>query len=166
MTAQPDSVDQGNSVDRVTTDFMRAAIEEALAGLNEGGYPIGAVLVADGQLVARGRNRIVQLRDPTAHGEMDCLRNGGRLSYGGVNAVLYTTHSPCTMCSGAIIWFGIMKVVSGDNRTYNCSTDFLQAHGIEVVDLNLDECLDLISAFKDRYPERWQHDMDSLAGIS
>lgn len=142
-------------------EFMQEAIREALVGLSAGGYPIGSVLVEDGQIVGRGHNRWVQHGDATAHGEIDCLRNSGRLRYH-ENTVLYSTHMPCSMCSGAIIWFGIRKVVSGENRTYKCSTEFLQLGGVEVVDLDLEECYQLIRTFKERFPKQWEQDMADI----
>jgi len=138
--------------------FLRAAIDEAKLGLSEGGLPIGSVLVRGNQIVARGHNRRVQHGDPTAHGEIDCLRNAGRqASYKGT--VIYSTLMPCHMCAGAIVQFGVGKVIAGENRTFPSARDFMVTKGVEVVDLDLDECFELLQRFARENPRVWDEDI-------
>ena len=145
--------------------FLRAAIEEAKAGLSEGGLPIGSVLVRDGRVVARGHNRRVQRGDPMAHAEIDCLTRAGRQrTYR--DTVLYSTLMPCFLCSGAVVQFGIKKVVVGESVTFpggqgpgGCSGEFLRAHGVEVVDHRDPECIDMMSTFIREHPELWNEDI-------
>jgi cytosine/creatinine deaminase len=142
-------------------EFMRAAIEEARLGLKEGGIPIGSVLVKDGKIIGRGHNRRVQHGDPTAHAEIDCLRNAGRIgTYAGT--VLYSTLMPCALCAGASVQLKVPKVVAGENRTFRSSSDFMSANGIEVVDLDLDECYDMMQAFIRENPVLWKEDIGEL----
>jgi creatinine deaminase len=138
---------------------MQEAIKEALLGLSEGGYPIGAVLIEQGKVIARGHNRWVQQKDPIAHAEMDCFRNSSRWIFN-PDTVLYTTHVPCIMCSGAIVWFGIKTVIAGENRTYKCSTDFLKSNGVNILNLELKECIELMPKFKEKFPDIWKQDME------
>ncbi|HTW87513.1 MAG TPA: nucleoside deaminase [Candidatus Binataceae bacterium] len=140
---------------------MSAAIEQAQIGLSEGGIPIGSVLVKDQLIVGRGRNRRVQDRDPVAHAEIDCLRNAGRIG-GYRGATLYSTLTPCFMCAGAAIQFGIRKVVIGDIETYADTLDFLKAHGIEVVALKLTECQQMLADFAANNPDLWKEDKGDL----
>jgi cytosine deaminase len=138
--------------------FMRAAVKEAERGFAEGGVPIGAALVEDGAVVATGRNRRVQQGDPIAHGEMDCLRAAGRRrSYR--NTTLYTTLSPCMMCSGTIVQFGIPRVVVGENATFGGNEDFLRSRGVEVVVLGDGRCEALMRRFMAERPEVWAEDI-------
>lgn len=138
--------------------FIRAAFEQALKSYNEGGLPIGAVMVEDGAIVAAGHNRRVQEGDPTAHGEMDCLRRAGRRArYDGVT--LYTTLSPCMMCSGTVLQFGIPTVVVGEDQSFPGNLAFLRGHGVEVVLLNDPECLALMQRFIRERPELWDEDI-------
>lgn len=138
--------------------FMRAAIDEAKTGMAAGGIPIGSILVRGGEIIGRGHNRRVQHGDPTAHGEIDCLRKVGRLkTYR--DTVLYSTLMPCAMCAGAVIQFGIPKVIAGEDRTFNSARAFMEANGVEVVDLNLDECFHLLQEFAHRHPEIWNEDI-------
>lgn len=138
--------------------FMRAAIEEAERGSAEGGVPIGAALVEDRAVVATGRNRRVQQGDPVAHGEMDCLRAAGRRrSYG--NTTLYTTLSPCMMCAGTIVQFGIPRVVVGENTTFGGNEAFLRSRGVEVVVLDDERCKALMRRFQAEHPEVWAEDI-------
>lgn len=126
--------------------FMALALEEAEAGLTEGGLPIGAVLVRNGDVIGRGHNRRVQEGDPIAHGEMDCFRRAGRQrSY--ADTVLYTTLSPCMMCAGTIAQFGVPRVVIGEAETFDGNRDFLEGRGIEVVVLNDPGCRDVMERF-------------------
>jgi cytosine deaminase len=141
--------------------FMQAAIDEAKAGLREGGIPIGSVLVRDGKIIARGHNQRVQKGDAILHAEIDCLRNAGRVgSYAGT--VLYSTLMPCYLCGGAAVQFGIPKVVAGESRTFAGSREFLEAHGIEVTDLDLPECRKLMEDFIAAHPKLWQEDIGEL----
>ena len=138
--------------------FMRAAYEQALKSYNEGGLPIGAVMVENGAIVSAGHNRRVQDGDPMAHGEMDCLRRAGRRArYDGVT--LYTTLSPCMMCAGTVVQFGIPAVVVGEDQNFPGNLEFLRAHGIEIVLLNDPECLSLMQRFIRERPELWDEDI-------
>jgi len=139
-------------------EFMKAAIEEARKGLAEGGIPIGSVLVKDGRIIGRGHNRRVQKGSPTLHAEIDCLEDAGRIgSYSGT--VLYSTLMPCYLCSGAVVQFGIKKVVAGESVTFAGGPGFMKEHGVEVVDLNLDECINLMKDFIDKNKELWNEDI-------
>jgi len=139
-------------------EFMKAAIEEAKKGLAEGGIPIGSVLVKDGRIIGRGHNRRVQKGSPTLHAEIDCLEDAGRIgSYSGT--VLYSTLMPCYLCSGAVVQFGIKKVVAGESVTFAGGPGFMKEHGVEVVDLNLDECINLMKDFIDKNKELWNEDI-------
>ena len=116
-------------------EFMQAAIDEAHKGLSEGGIPIGSVLVKDGKLVASGRNKRVQEKNPILHGEMDCLNNAGRIgSYKGTT--IYSTLMPCYMCAGTIVQFKIPKVIVGESRTFPGARKFMEEHGVEAIDLD------------------------------
>jgi creatinine deaminase len=144
--------------DEATKTLFRRAIAQARAGLNEGGIPIGAVLVEDGAVVAEGHNRRVQHGDPTAHGEMDCLQRAGRRS-SYRNTVLMTTLSPCMMCSGTIVQFKIPKVVIGESRTFGGNEDFLRQRGVEVLLMDDGECVDLMRQFIAAHPDIWNEDI-------
>src|SRR6516165_1939999 len=142
----------------VDAKFLRLAYEEALAGFNEGGCPIGSVLAEGERLIARGRNRRVQQGDPIAHGEMDCLRNAGRrTSYR--RMTLYTSLSPCMMCTGTIIQFGIPRVVIGEDRNFPGNPDLLRAHGVAVIIADDAECIALMQRFIAEKPELWSEDI-------
>jgi cytosine deaminase len=143
--------------DAIKAAFGRA-IAQARKGLQEGGIPIGAVLLEDGAIIAEGRNRRVQEGDPIAHGEMDCLRRAGRrASYR--ETVLMTTLSPCMMCSGTIIQFGIPRVIIGENRTFGGNEAFLRERGVEVIVLNDPECAQMMTEFVESHPEIWLEDI-------
>lgn len=138
--------------------FMKEAIAEAMLGLDEGGIPIGSVLVKSGKIIGRGHNRRVQDNDPVTHAEIDCLRNAGRVKdY--QNTVLYSTLMPCYLCAGAVVQFGIKKVVAGDSRTFPGARDFMEHHGVEVIDLNLKECQQLMKDFIEKKPLLWNEDI-------
>ena len=138
--------------------FLRIAYEEALAGYNEGGCPIGSVLASGDELIAQGRNQRVQKGDPIAHGEMDCLRKAGRQkSYSGMT--LYTSLSPCMMCTGTIIQFGIKRIVVGENKNFGGNEDFLRKNGVEVILVNDADCIDLMERFIKEKPELWNEDI-------
>jgi creatinine deaminase len=141
--------------------FMQAAIEQARQGLREGGIPIGSVLVSNGRIVGRGHNQRVQQRDPLAHAEIDCLRNAGRIgSYR--NSVLYSTLMPCYLCAGAVVQFAIPRVVAGESQTFPGARVFMQSHGVEVVDLALPECIEMMRGFIAANPRLWHEDIGAL----
>ena len=138
--------------------FMQAAYRQARKSYDEGGLPIGAVMVEDGRVIGEGHNRRVQDGDPTAHGEMDCLRRAGRRPhYRGVT--LYTTLSPCMMCAGTIVQFGIARVVVGEDRTFRGNLEFLRQHGVEVTLLDDPQCAALMRRFQSERPELWDEDI-------
>lgn len=138
--------------------FLAAAIEEAKLGWDEGGIPIGSVLVKDGKIIGRGRNRRVQESDPMAHAEIDCLRRAGRIG-GYAGTVLYSTLSPCYLCSGAVVQFGIKNVVIGESRTFPGDLNFLRSHGVNVVDLDDPECVKLMERLIAEKPALWNEDI-------
>ena len=141
--------------------FMEAAIAEAQQGLSEGGIPIGSVLVKDGNIVGRGHNKRVQDNDPVVHAEIDCLRQAGRIgSYRGT--ILYSTLMPCYLCAGAVVQFGIKKVYAGESETFPGAREFMESHGVEVIDLNLDECKQLMHQFIQTNPQLWSEDIGEL----
>ena len=138
--------------------FLRITYNEAKAGFDEGGCPSGSVLAKDDQLSAQGRNQRVQGGDPIAHGEMDCLRKAGRQkSYRGMT--LYTSLSPCMMCSGTIVQFGIQRVVVGENKNFGGNEDFLRSRGVEVILADDKDCEDLMQRFIIEKPELWAEDI-------
>lgn len=140
--------------------FMRAAIEEARLGLQEGGIPIGSVLVHKGRIVGRGHNRRVQKGSAILHGEMDALENAGRLPASVYReSVLYTTLSPCDMCTGAILLYGIPKVVIGENRTFMGGEALLRSRGVELEVLQDEDCIELMRRFIAEKPELWNEDI-------
>jgi creatinine deaminase len=142
-------------------EFMKVAIEEARKGLSEGGIPIGSILVRKGKIIGRGHNKRVQDNDPILHAEIDCLRNAGRLgTY--KEAVLYSTLMPCFLCAGAIVQFGIRKVIAGESETFAGARKFMESHGVEVIDLNLDECKRLMNDFIKANPDLWNEDIGEL----
>ncbi|MBE9230875.1 nucleoside deaminase [Cuspidothrix issatschenkoi LEGE 03284] len=139
-------------------EFMRAAIAEAKAGKQVGGIPIGSVLVKAGKIIGRGHNKRVQDGDPVTHAEIDCLRNAGRIgNYKGTT--LYSTLMPCYLCAGAVVQFGIKKVIAGESKTFPGAREFMESHGVEVVDCNLDECEQMMSDFITNNPELWNEDI-------
>ena len=139
-------------------EFMQAAIAEARFGRSQGGIPIGSVLVRNGQIVGRGHNKRVQEDSAIKHGEMDCLTNAGRQrSYR--DTVIYSTLMPCYMCAGTIVQFKIPKVVVGESRTFGESQAFMESHGVEVVVLDLDECVAMMREFIEAEPALWNEDI-------
>jgi len=143
---------------RFDQQMMDLALQQAQKSYDEGGLPIGAVMVEDGAVIATGHNRRVQQGDPTAHGEMDCLRQAGRRAdYKGVS--LYTTLSPCMMCSGTILQFGIPRVVIGEDVNFPGNMAFLRAHGVEVVLLDDENCKALMGRFIEEHPDIWNEDI-------
>jgi cytosine/creatinine deaminase len=144
--------------DQADRDMMALALAQARVSLESGGVPVGAVLAAGGQVVAAGHNERVQRGDPVAHGEIACLRNAGRqASYAGMT--LYTTLSPCQMCSGAILLFQIPRVVVGEAQTFEGDLGFLADHGVEIVLLDDPGCMAAMREFQERFPEVWSEDI-------
>ncbi len=139
-------------------ELLRIAYDEAKAGFDEGGCPIGSVLARNGKVVAQGRNQRVQGGDPIAHGEMDALRKAGRQkTYR--DTVLYTSLSPCMMCTGTIIQFGIPRVVVGENTTFGGNEDFLRSRGVEVIIADDPDCIALMTRFITEKPDLWNEDI-------
>ncbi len=140
--------------------FLAAAIEEARMGLSEGGIPIGSVLVIDGTIVGRGHNRRVQLGNPILHAEMDCLANAGRLTARDYQrATLVSTLSPCDMCSGATLLYGIPRVVIGESVTFQGPEKYLEQRGVVLTRLANPECIELMRAFIRDCPGLWNEDI-------
>jgi cytosine/creatinine deaminase len=138
--------------------FLRIAYEEAKAGFDEGGCPIGSVIVRGDQVLGQGRNQRVQGGDPIAHGEMDALRKAGRQrTY--KDTVIYTSLSPCMMCTGTIIQFGIPRVVIGENKTFGGNEEFLRSKGVEVIVADDPDCFALMTKFITEKPELWAEDI-------
>src|SRR6187551_4035384 len=145
---------------RSDEELLAAAIEQAEIGLAEGGIPIGAVLAVDGEVLGAGHNRRVQLGSAIRHGETDALEVAGRRSASVYRrATMYTTLSPCDMCTGAILLYGIPRVVMGENRTFVGGEDYLRARGVEVLNLDSQECVDLMDEFIAAHPEIWYEDI-------
>jgi cytosine deaminase len=141
--------------------FLEESIIEAQKGLNEGGIPIGSVLVKDGKIIGRGHNKRVQESNPMIHAEIDCLINAGRIgSYKGTN--LYSTLMPCYLCAGAVVQFGIKKVIAGESKTFPGAVEFMKSHGVEVIDLNNSECIEMMEKFISEKPELWNEDIGEL----
>ncbi len=141
-------------------EFLQSAIDEARKGLAEGGIPIGSVLVVDGQVVGRGHNRRVQQGSAILHAEMDCLENAGRLKPADYRrAVLYSTLSPCDMCSGTALLYNIPKIVIGENRTFRGPEDYVRSRGVELEIVDSRECYELMQQFIAAHPELWNEDI-------
>jgi cytosine deaminase len=141
-------------------EFLAAAIEEARKGLADGGIPIGAVLVIDDTIIGRGHNQRVQKGSPVLHAEMDCLENAGRLSASEYRrATLYSTLSPCDMCSGTVLLYGIPNVVIGENRTFRGPEEYLRSRGVDIHVADDPACRQLLEAFISTYPELWDEDI-------
>jgi cytosine deaminase len=142
-------------------EFMKTAIEEAKLSLQEGGIPIGSVLVRNDTIIGRGHNRRVQNGDPLAHAEIECIRNAGRIgAYS--NTILFSTLMPCYLCSGAIVQFGIETVIVGESRTFKGDIEFLKDHWVTVEDWNMDECIELMKNFIKKNPTLWNEDIGEL----
>ena len=139
--------------------LLRVAVDEAKLGLSEGGIPIGACLAdSQGRILGRGHNRRVQQQDPSVHGETDAFRNAGR-QRGYRDKVMVTTLAPCWYCSGLIVQFRIGAVVVGESRTFRGGIDWLRERGVQVLDLDSSECVDLLNAFIEAHPEVWREDI-------
>lgn len=141
--------------------FMKAAIEEAKQGLREGGIPVGSVLVKDGKIIGRGHNKRVQENDPITHAEIDCLRNAGRIGRYS-ETTLYSTLMPCYLCAGAVVQLGIKKVIVGESETVAGAREFMESYGVEVIDLKLEECTQLMKEFIQSNPELWREEIGEL----
>ena len=144
-------------------EFLQAAIEEAKKGLAKGGIPIGSVLVIDGKIVGRGHNQRVQQGSVIRHAEMDCLENAGRLRPSDYRrATLYSTLSPCDMCSGAILLYKIPRVVIGENRTFQGPEAYVRSRGVDVLVLDNPDCMQLMERFIREHPTLWNEDIGEL----
>ena len=140
--------------------FLKAAIDEAKKGLTNGGIPIGSVLVIDGKIAGRGHNQRVQKRSAVLHAEMDCIENAGRLPVEAYRrATIYSTLSPCDMCSGAILLYKIPKVVVGENRTFRGPEDYLRSRGVEVTVCDDPGCMEMMKRFQLEHPGLWNEDI-------
>jgi len=140
--------------------FMRAAIEEAKLGLAEGGIPIGSVLVIDNEIVGRGHNRRIQRGSAILHAEMDCLENAGRLTATDYRrAILYSTLSPCDMCSGTVLLYKIPSIVIGENQTFRGPEDYVRARGVHLKIIQDKECIRLMEEFTRTKPDLWNEDI-------
>jgi cytosine/creatinine deaminase len=145
----------------MTDIFLTEAIKEAKKGLQEGGIPIGSVLIKDGNIIGRGHNMRIQDNNPMQHAEIACLMNAGRVgSYN--NCVLYSTLMPCYLCAGAAVQFKIPKVIVGESKTFPGAVDFMRSHGIEVIDLEDTTCIEMMADFIARNPELWNEDIGEL----
>lgn len=143
--------------------FLKMAIEEAEKGLEEGGIPIGSILVIDGEVVGRGHNRRVQKESAILHAEMDCLENAGRLSPADYRkAVLYSTLSPCDMCSGTALLYKIPKIVIGENKTFQGPEEYVRSRGVEIEIANDPTCIQLMKDFIANSPELWFEDIGEV----
>ena len=140
--------------------FLRQALAEAETGLAEGGIPIGSVLVIDGLIVGRGHNRRVQRGSAVLHAEMDCIENAGRRTGAEYRrATLYSTLSPCEMCSGTVLLYGIPKVVVGENRTFRGPEEYVRSRGVDLVIADSEECRRMLQAFIEEHPALWHEDI-------
>src|SRR4051812_29710535 len=143
----------------MTSDkLMKAAIDAARKSRDEGGIPIGSALVRGGELIAVGHNKRVQENDPVTHAEIDCLRNAGRIG-SFHNTILYSTLMPCYLCAGAVVQFGIRKIIVGESRTFAGASAFMREHGVEVVDLDLPECVQMMTDFIAKNSAVWNEDI-------
>ena len=144
----------------MTDEFLQAAIDEARQGLAEGGIPIGSVLVIDNKIVGRGHNRRVQRGSAILHAEMDCLENAGRLTAADYRAsTLYSTLSPCDMCSGTALLYEIPKIVIGENRTFQGPETYVQSRGVQLEIVDSQECFELMQQFIADHPTLWNEDI-------
>ncbi len=138
--------------------FMALALEEARTGYEEGGVPVGAVMVENGEVIGRGHNRRVQDGNPVSHGETDCMKNAGRRP-GYADVTMYTTLSPCMMCAGTIVQFGIGRVVVGEDVNFPGNIDFLRSRGVDVTLMDDPDCKELMARFISERPELWYEDI-------
>ncbi len=141
--------------------FMQAAIDQAKKSRQEGGIPIGSILVKEGTIVGQGHNQRVQQNNPILHAEIDCLQNAGRVgSYMGTT--LYSTLMPCYLCAGAIVQFKIKRVIVGESETFQGAPEFMESHDVEVIDLDLPECKGMMREFIEAFPQLWNEDIGEL----
>ncbi|MEO6131018.1 MAG: nucleoside deaminase [Saprospiraceae bacterium] len=141
--------------------FLEEAILEAKKGHEEGGIPIGSVLVKNGNIIGRGHNKRVQDNDPVTHAEIDCLRNAGRIGdYR--NTVLYSTLMPCYLCAGAMVQFGIKTVYAGEDETFSGAKTFMESHGVQVINLESEACKQMMREFIEKHPDLWFEDIGEL----
>lgn len=142
-------------------EFIKEALEEARKGLNEGGIPIGAVLIKDGKIIGRGHNKRVQENNPIAHAEIDCLKNAGRIgTY--KDTILYSTLMPCYLCAGAVVEFKIKKVVVAESENFKGARKFMEENGVEVIDLDLKEAKEMMRDFIENNKNLWFEDIGEL----
>ena len=142
-------------------EFMSAALEEAKLGLQEGGIPIGAVLVKEKKIIGHGHNRRVQKNDPLAHAETECIHNAGRIG-SFKKTIMFSTLMPCYYCAGALVQFGIDQLVVGDSITFHGAPEFLRDHWVSIDEWNWRECIDLMEAFIQKNPALWNEDIGKL----
>ena len=158
--SRPVAVAESDQNMDTTNAFLAAAIEEARKGLADGGIPIGSVLVIDGTIVGRGYNQRVQKGSSILHAEMDCLENAGRLRAADYRrSTLYSTLSPCDMCSGTVLLYGIPTVVIGENRTFRGPEDYLRSRGVDILVVDNPECRQLMEGFIAAHPDLWGEDI-------
>ena len=138
--------------------FVHAMIDEAKSSIAKGGIPIGSVLVRSEKIISRGHNQRVQNDDPLAHAEIICLRNAGRIG-SFRDTIIYSTLMPCYLCAGAIVQFGIKKVIVGESKNFDGAKEFMESHGVEVLDINSSECIELMSKFIRDNPKLWHEDI-------
>jgi len=144
----------------IMDEFLLEAINEAKQGLSEGGIPIGAVLVLDGKIIGRGHNKRVQNSSAILHAEMDCLENAGRLTASEYKrATLYSTLSPCDMCSGAVLLYGIKRVVVGENKTFQGPEEYVKSRGVSLEIVDNEECINMMQKFIESKPMLWNEDI-------
>jgi cytosine/creatinine deaminase len=139
-------------------ELMESAIAQARKSLSEGGIPIGSTLARNGELLAVGHNKRVQEGDPVTHAEIDCLRRAGRIG-SFRDTILYSTLMPCYLCAGAVVQFGIPKVIVGESHTFPGAPEFMRSHGVEVIDLDLPECVEMMQQFIAAHPALWNEDI-------
>lgn len=145
----------------MSISFLSAAIDEARKGLNEGGIPIGSVLIRSGKIIGVGHNKRVQENNPMIHAEIDCLMNAGRIgTY--KDTILYSTLMPCYLCAGAVVQFNIPKVIVGESKTFHGAVDFMRSHNVEIIDMNNEECIQMMEEFIANHPELWFEDIGEL----
>lgn len=146
------------TVNQQDAGFMKLALDEARTSYDEGGVPVGAVMVEDGEIIGRGHNRRVQDGNPISHGETDCMKNAGRRpDY--TRVTMYTTLSPCMMCAGTIVQFGIGRIVVGEDQNFPGNIDFLKSRGVDVTLLDDPACKDLMRQFIEERPDLWHEDI-------
>ena len=149
-----------NRLEKENSPYLQEAINEAKKGLNEGGIPIGAILVIDGKIIGRGHNRRIQNSSAILHAEMDCLENAGRLSASEYKrATLYSTLSPCDMCSGAVLLYGIKRVVIGENKTFKGPEEYVTSRGVTLDVVDNQECINIMKKFIEKSPILWNEDI-------